>query len=172
MSLICPIESLKDKHVVVICDSDIAKNAHKELFHFNEDVYITPNGSSDVFSAVADTIETFNSAAEEHPSKIHMAVNWENLLRISLWHSSKPANGEVFTLLKNSGLGPQELQPFKASDINDIFPYLYYGRQFNILRKLCHAAKKQAESRLKDHTIRVDCHIVAEDTARIVASSL
>jgi len=52
------------------------------------------------------------------------------------------------------------------SDINDIFPWLYYGKMFDILRRLCHIAKRKVEDNFKKYFIVVECHIIAEDTKK------
>ncbi|MBI5212853.1 MAG: hypothetical protein HY957_05705 [Nitrospirae bacterium] len=170
MSVLCPIDNLKDNNKLIICDSALAKQAHKELFRYGDDVYVTGDAGA-IFGAVSGVVESCNSGATR-TAKIHLVLNWQNLLQVSLWRPKKPETGDVFTLLKNTGIGSKEIQPFKASDINDMFPWLYYGKRFDILRKLCHRAKKQMEDHLKNHSIRVDCHLIAEDTKKIVASSL
>ncbi len=172
MPLLCPIDNLKDSHEVVVCDTEFSRQAHKELFRFSDEVYITADDSAKVFAALESIVNSCNSESSVSPSKIHVVIVWENLIKISLWKSAKPTVGDAFTILKNTGISSQELQPFKTADINDLFPWLYYGKRFDILRKICHATKKQVESRLKNHTIRVDSHLIAEDTKRIVASSL
>jgi hypothetical protein len=173
MPLLCPVDRLDGRNEIVICDSETAKSAHMELFHFSEDAYITANNkSSSAFDMISGIVDRCNSGSGECPAKVHLVVNWCNLLQISAWKSLKPSIGDVFTILKSAGASAGDLQPFKNADVNDIFPSFYYGKKFNILRRLCHKAKKQVEEHLKTNSIRIDCHLVAEDTARIVASSL
>jgi hypothetical protein len=172
MPLLCPIDNLRDNHELIICDSTLSKHAHKELFHYSDDVYVIADKAGNIFDAVSDITGSCNSGHLACPSRIHMALKWFNLLHVSLWQSKRPATGDVFMLLKNTGINSQELQPFKTAEINDIFPWLYYGKRFDILKRLCHKAKKQVEGHLKNHIIRVDCHLIAEDTKKVVASSL
>lgn len=172
MPLLSPLDNLKNNHEVVICDSELSRQAHKELFHFKDDVYIIADNESGVFDAVVNIATTCNSAEEACLSRIHLVLGWENILKISAWKAAKPAPGDAFLVLKNAGVSSQELQPFKTADINDMFPWLYYGKRFDVLRKVCHAAKRQLEGHLKSHSIRVDSHLIADDTKRIVASSL
>ena len=172
MALLCPISKLKGSHELVICDSEGSQSAHKELFHFREEVYVIAGGQDNVFDTILSMVETFNTEPETGPSRIHIVLGWENILRVSVWKSTRPGTGDTFILLKNSGVSPQDLQPFKTADVNDLFPWLYYGKRFEVLRKICHAAKKQMESHLKNHSIRVDGHLMADDTKRIIASSL
>ncbi len=172
MRLICSIDNLKDKHSIVICDSNLSAKAHKDLFHFDEKLYFVSDSPEMIFEEILKTIEVCNSLSKNYLSKIHLVCNWINLFHIALWSIQRPFIQDVFTLLRDLGLGLKELQLFKDSDINDIFPYLYYGKRFDILKKLCHRAKKQTENHFKDPFVRVDCHLTAEDTKMIVASSL
>ncbi len=172
MTLLCPIENLKDGHELVICDSERSQRAHKELFHFRDEVYLITGDQDNVFDTILSMVETFNTAPETGPARIHIVLAWENILRVSSWKSARPAAGDAFIILKNSGISQQDLQPFKTADVNDLFPWLYYGKRFEVLRKICHAAKKQMESHLRNHSIRVDGHLMADDTKRIIASSL
>ncbi len=173
MPLLCPVDSFDGRNEIVICDSETAKSAHMELFRFNEDVYITANNNSpSLFDMIYGIVDRCNSESGECPAKVHLVVNWCNLLRVSIWKSLKLTTGDVFTILKSAGASAGDLQPFKNADVNDIFPSFYYSKKFDIFRRLCHKAKKQVEEHLKTNTIRIDCHLVAEDTARIVASSL
>ena len=172
MPLSCTIEKLKESHELVICDSECSRTAHKELFHFSDEAYILTGEQDNVFDTILGIMNTFNAAPATGPSRIHIVLGWENILRVSSWKLTRPDVGDTFILLKNSGVGAQELQPFKTSDINDLFPWLYYGKRFDVLRKICHAAKKRIEGHLKNHTIRVDGHLIADDTKKIVASTL
>jgi len=172
MPLLCPIEYLKGSQELVICDSECSRIAHKELFHFSDEVYILAGEQDNVFDTILGIMNTFNASPDRGPSRIHMVLGWENILRVSSWKLTRPDAGDAFILLKNSGVSAQELQPFKTSDITDIFPWLYYGKRFDVLRKICNAAKKQMEGRLKNHNIRVDGHLIADYTKKIVASTL
>ncbi|MBF0328907.1 MAG: hypothetical protein HQL10_07090 [Nitrospirae bacterium] len=163
---------IKDAPELVICDSPVARNAHKELYRFSEDAYLLADTANSLFSRVAAVVEDLNSSLQARLFKIHLSLAWENLLKISLWREATPSASDSFVVLSKAGVGRQEFEPFKAASINDLFPWLYYAKRFDVLRKICHAAKKQTESRIKNHPLRVDCHLVAEDANRIVASSL
>jgi hypothetical protein len=172
MPLLCPTDNEKNNHQIIICDSEISKHAHKELFRYTDDDYVIIDETHTPFDRILRAVELCNSEPSFWLSKIHIVVNWPNLLRVSLWQADKPTAGDLFTILRNAGIMSDELQPFKTADTSDLFPWLYYGKRFDILRKICHEAKKQMEAHLKNRFIRVDCHLVAEDTKRIVASSL
>jgi len=163
-----PSPETSENAVIVLCDSEIARGAHSELFSSGHR-YIIPDKAANMLEAISNIINTYSSSSSLQ--KIHLVVGWPNILQISLW-TSKPSTGDIFTLLRNQGVTSDELKPFKASDINDIFPWLYYGKRFEILKKLCHIVKRKIENNFKKSSVSVDCHIVAEDTKKIVASSL
>jgi len=79
---------------------------------------------------------------------------------------------DAIYVLKSAGMSYSELSPFKDGLPEDIFPVLYYGKNFDMLRKVCNIAKRMAESRLKSKFSRIDCHLVSDESNRIIASSL
>jgi len=148
---------------VVLVQHEVSKQAHQQLFSFDDSRYVT-SGS--------DILESILSLSARGADKMHIAADWEHLLMISLWTPSTPPVFDVMSLLKKFGAGDAELAPFRTSDINDLFPWIYYGNKFDMLRKICNAAKARAESRITRKHLHIICHLVAEDTIRIVASSL
>lgn len=168
----CPIDTLKNGHEVVLCDSELSRRAHKELYRFSDEVYVIADTGFGVFDAVTQLAGSCAETGGPCPSKIHIVLGWENILRVSSWKAERPGAGDAFLVLKAAGVTDRELQPFKAADINDLFPWLYYGKRFDVLRKVCHAAKHRMEGRLNNRSVRVDSHLIAEDTRKIVASSL
>jgi hypothetical protein len=169
MSVLPSPENLKNAELV-ICDSETASQAHRELFRSGDIQYIISDKAASLLDYLSHIINTYCLSSPLR--KIHLVMGWPNILQISLLKASKPSVGDVFTLLRNEGIKSEELQAFKASDINDIFPWLYYGKRFDILRRLCHIAKRKVEDNFKKYSIAVECHIIAEDTKKIVASSL
>jgi len=91
---------------------------------------------------------------------------------VALWTSARPPVFDVISLLKKAGVGEAELLPFKTADINDLFPWLYYGRKFDVVRKVCSVAKAKTEAKITGKYVPVICHLLSDDTERIVASSL
>jgi hypothetical protein len=146
---------------VVLASDEPSKIAHKELYHFHDDSYRI------VWDDLLETIAAF----EGKISRVHISSNWTDIVRLATWRS-KPSTGDVFFLLRNMGIRPEELLPFRDSDISDLFPWLYYGKRVDILRKICLAAKTNAERHMKNRDTRVHCHLSSGDTSRIVASSL
>lgn len=163
---------IKDSPELVVCDGEAARSAHRELYRFNDESYVLASAANDLFLTVAAIIEELNNELQSRLSKIHLALAWDNLLTVSLWRETVPSALDSFVVLSKAGVGMEEFKPFKDAAVADLFPWLYYAKRFDVLRKVCHAAKKQTESRIKNHSIRVDCHLVAEDAKRIVASSL
>jgi hypothetical protein len=105
-------------------------------------------------------------------SKLHISAGWENILKIAIWTSDRPLIHEVIALIKKSGVSEEDLGPFNEADINDIFPWLYYSNRFDVLRKICNAAKSRIESKINSKKVLIYCHLVSDDTGKIVASSL
>lgn len=148
---------------IVIASNEPAKDIHKGLFHLDEKCYILLSNNSTILCEPS-TIYSLNKNLE----RIHLALNWTDIVRFCTW-SDSPTEGEILLLLKKIGLTDEELRPFKGS-IKDILPYLYFGKRFDILRRLCSEAKKKLEKDLR--TVRVNCHLIYEETGSIIASSL
>jgi len=172
-------EKIADLTEVVICDSKAAMEAHKDLFRFSQNAYLavfetadnSAGHSCDVFPAVTRLIDTCN-LAPFCPSRIHLVAGWENILKVAAWKAELTSAGDALIFLKNAGLAESDLTPFAGSPVSDLFPYLYYGKQLNVIKKICMMARKQIESHLKKGGVRADCHMIAEDAPRIFASSL
>lgn len=148
---------------VVLVQHEMSRRAHRELFSFDESRYMMSG---------MDICASILALASQGVDKMHVAADWEHLLMVALWTPARPLSFDVMSLLRKSGAGDAELAPFRASDINDLFPWLYYGKKFDILRKICNAAKTKAESRISGRHLQVICHLVSDETLRIVASSL
>jgi hypothetical protein len=148
---------------VVLVQDEISQRAHRELFSFEDSRYVMSG---------EDIRESILSLAAQDVDKMHIAADWEHLLMIALWSPGSPLAFDVMSLLRKAGAADAELAPFRTSHINDLFPWLYYGRRFDILRKVCNAAKTKAESRITARHLQVISHLVSEETLRIVASSL
>ncbi len=163
MSLVCDIRP-QGRHEVVISESPLTEKAHKDLFRFDDDAYrIVGEG---LFEALRQSVSAGALV-------IHVSGGWQRMLGLALWKEERPSRGEVFFLLKGLGVTEEELRPFSNSDCDDIFHNLYYGQRFDVLRRLCFKAKKVSEANLaRDGSVRVNCHLVAVETDRIVASSL
>lgn len=148
---------------VVLSLNELSARAHKELYSFEDRRYIT--GGTDILASILLT-------AEQGADRLHIATDWENLLRIALWSSGKPPLFDVIRLLKKSGAEEAELQPFRDSEIGDLLPWLYYGRKFDILRRVCTAARTKAEAKANIKWLHIYCHLVSEESRCIIASSL
>ncbi len=148
---------------IVLSQNEAAEKIHKDLFSFDDTCY---------FIFGDRIIDSVLSAVREDLIKLHLSAGWENILKVALWTSEKPAAHDVISLIKKSGAADEELSPFKRTDINDIFPWLYYGKRFDILRRICNAAKAKAESKIEKKRLLVYCHLISDETGRIVASSL
>jgi len=179
MSSILSPEKIADLTEVVLCDSGAAMQAHKELFRFSQNAYLpayetndnSSGNSCDAFPVVALLIDTCN-AAPLCPSRIHLVAGWENILKVAAWKAKLASVRDAFIFLKNAGIADSDLIPFVSSPVPDLFPYLYYGKRLDVIKKICTMARKQIESRIKKGGVRADCHMIAQDAPRIFASSL
>lgn len=148
---------------IVIFQDEISRESHKTLFSLDDACY---RQSSE------NIVETVLTVARSGLSRLHVSAGWENILKIAVWTCDRPMIHEVMALLRKTGLKEEDLTPFKHAHINDIFPWLYYGNRFDILRRICGTAKTRIESKIDSRTVLVYCHLVSEETAKIVASNI
>jgi len=146
---------------IVFASNEASRNAHRELYHFREQSYII------VTDNLIETITAFKGDL----NKLHISSNWADIIKLAVW-KSEPGVGDVFFLLRNMGITSEELLPFRDAEIADLFPWLYYGKRFDVLRKICFAARTNVEKHIRNKEARIHCHLTSEDTNRIVASSL
>jgi hypothetical protein len=148
---------------IVLTEDHICGEIHRLLFKLPKDRYQTAGGS--VHRAIYHH-------ADNGTDRIHLVGGWEWILQIAFWKEDISSEAEVFYLLKSLGLEESFFAPFRDTGIEAIFYSLYYGKRFDILRRVCHYAKKRAEDRVRRNSIRFDCHMVAKETGQIIASSL
>lgn len=157
---------------LVFCDSCTSSAAHKRLFDFDESSYFVLDDASLVIDNLAEILTSCNMPSPSCPAKLHIVMSWQNMLSLALWQSKKPSVAELVLTLKKAGIKSDELQPFMNSDIDDLFPWLYYSKRMDALRKICHIAKNMIEARLDNFGMRVYCHLFYGEEDRIAASSL
>lgn len=148
---------------IVIFQDEISRKSHKVLFSLDDSCYKR---------CCKNIVDTVLEVAQSGLSKLHIIAGWENILKLAVWTCDRPLLHEVIALIKKAGVKEEELKPFRNSDINDLFPWLYYSNRFDILRKICSAAKTKIESRIDSRKVLVYCHLVSDETEKIVASSL
>lgn len=149
------------KKEAVIASDENSRSAHRELCRSLSDTCIIPGES--ILSAVEGLSGELN--------RLHVVVNWTDLVRLTSWKTD-PGLGDLFLILRNAGVRKEELAPFKNSEVDDLFPWLYYGKRFDVLRRLCQAARANVERHSSQKDMRVYTHLVSEETHSIVASSL
>jgi len=163
------LETLSDRdknnffREIVIFQDEISRKSHKALFSLDDACYK---------QSCINIVDSVLEAAQNGLSKLHIAAEWENILKIAVWTSDSLLIHDVISLIKKCGVKEEELMPFKHSDINDILPWLYYSNRTDILRKICGAAKARIESRIDSRKVLVYCHLVSKETEKIIASSL
>ncbi|MCX7794471.1 MAG: hypothetical protein N2257_08755 [Thermodesulfovibrionales bacterium] len=144
---------------IALCQDEVTRRAHKELFGL-------PDGSYIISEDIRKKLFEINLT---EGIKVHLCLNWSGLLKIILW-TDDPPKGFVKNILLRAGVEEKELNELDNSDILNIFYWLYYGNRFKVLRKLCLMAKELAEDKVK--SIRFECHLIAEEISKIVASTL
>lgn len=148
---------------IVLYRGEAAKRYHRHLFSLDDACYR---------SAGDDMVRTILSVDLNGISRLHIAAGWETVVGIALWTSGRLPVHEVLSLLRKAGVTDEELQPFRQADVRDLFPWLYYGNRFDVLRKVCNIAKSKIEAKLGRKGILVYCHLVADEAEKIVASNL
>ncbi len=148
---------------IVIFQDEVSRESHKALFSLDDSCYK---------QSCENIVDTVFEVGKSGLSKLHISAGWENILKIALWTGAKPHIYEVTSLVKKTGVRDEDLRPFNNSDVNDIFPWLYYSNRFDILRKICCAAKSRIESKIDNRKALIYCHLVSDEIGKIVASSL
>ena len=148
---------------IVIFQDEISRKSHKALFSLDDACYQ---------QSCKNIVDSVLEVAQAGLSKLHISAGWENILKIAVWTCDSPLIHDVIMLIKKCGVKEEDLMPFKHSDINDILPWLYYSNRTDILRKICSAAKLRIESRIDSRKVLVYCHLVSEETEKIIASSI
>lgn len=148
---------------MVLYQGEAAKRSHQSLFSLDEACYCP---------AEEGMVASILSADLDNVSRLHISAGWEAILEVALWTSDSPPVHEVLSLLKKAGIGDNEIAPFKKSEVADLFPWLYYGKRFDVLRRVCNFAKTRIDSKLERKKLLVYCHLSMEDAGRIVASNL
>ncbi len=148
---------------IVLSNDRLSAEAHKGLYSLDDSCYIVTAG---------DLLDAICSASQKSAARLHIAADWDNLLRVAFWTHQRPPLFDVMTLLRKAGAAEPELQPFAKAEINDLFPWLYYGGKFDILRRICLEARSKAEAKVNRKGLHIYCHLVAEESRSIIASSL
>lgn len=183
------VDKLTNMTEVVLYDSHLSKLAHKELYHFGDELYIHLSSDGvDSFmelpcfmkkgcpntlcKAIQEMLNILNSTLYSHPSNIHLVLEWEHLLQVSMWNSNDNLNSDIVNLLSNAGLTFNEIENINPLNVHEMSLYLLQNARFQIFRRICHFAKRQIINRLRNKSIQIICHLSLPETKRIVASSL
>lgn len=144
---------------IALCQNKVIKRAHKELFNLPDDSYIV---SSDIIKEILKIrrLET---------SKVHLCLNWSGLFNVILW-SERLSSSLIKNILVKTGLEEKEFKYATDTDPLTLFHWLYYGKRFKVLRKLCVLARDMAQDKVR--AVRFECHLIAEEIPTIVASTL
>lgn len=145
---------------VVVFDHPDSKEIHRELFHFEESVYVQANEDLTGF------LSTFDIDAG---STIHIAGRWQTLLKLLTWNNTPSEDEALFAL--STLLPPNDLSS-GAFTAEGLFDKLLSGKEFAALRMLAYAAGDTARKHLKDKGTNVEFHLVSLRAGVIVSSSV
>jgi hypothetical protein len=148
---------------IVLYQGEAAKKSHQQLFALDDSCYCPAGGS---------IVESVLSADLDDVSRLHISVGWEAMTELALWTPHVPPVNDVLLLLKKAGIGDDEVAPFTKGEVRDIFPWLYYGKRFDVLRRVCNTAKTRVDAKLERKKLLVYCHLSEDEAGRIVASNL
>lgn len=144
---------------IVIASNELTKKVHRELFRLGDEYYILIDSYQGLIQ---------RASRWENLERIHLALNWHDMMRFGTGRE-RPSKGDILVFLKKAGLSDREISPFR-DPANEILAYLYYGKRFDILRRVCAETKRNSEKNLRG--IRVNCHLIYEEISSIIASSL
>ncbi len=183
------IDKLLQNDEVVLYDSEIGKIIHKQLFKFDNKVYIDLNLISSVefvelsqtkrntnfdtfYNAIRLIINTLNSNNYSNPPNIHILLEWQHMVQLATWRFEIISGAEIYSLLSNAGLNIDNINSTKYNNIQGIFMYLLKNARFDVFRRVCHLAKKNIIEHINDKSMQVICHLASQETKTIIASSL
>jgi hypothetical protein len=170
-----PLHALADivrnHREIAICCGAAAADVHRNLYHLADGAYITIPDGVPSYQAISGLVQTCADDPACREIRLHVVVDWDALLHLSAGKDTLRWP-DLYLVLKDAGVKPEEMQPFKDAPPADLFPWLYYGKRFDVLRKLCLQVKRKLDVRLAAHDVRTVCHLVGDDGSRIVASSL
>ncbi len=164
-------EIIKTHREVAICVGAAATDAHRGLYRLAEGAYLTVPEEPSSFHEISSLIQSCADDPGCREFRLHLVVGWDSLLHLVAGKASL-RRPDIFLVLKNAGVKPEEMQPFREAPAADLFPWLYYAKRFDVLRKICLSVKKKLDMRFAARDIRTVCHLVGDDGKTIVASSL
>jgi hypothetical protein len=144
----------------VLYEGEAAKRYHQELFSLPDSGYFAIEG------AVTDAVL---EASGRFPGELHISAQWETVILLASWNAGAPTVKDVLNLFGEAGIG--EFAGMEESDVRAIFSLICRSGRFDLLRRVCRAAKSKAES-MCGEKILVHCHLVSDEAGKIIASSL
>ena len=147
----------------VLYQGEGAMKAHAGLFRLDSSCY------RETGTSVTDAVL---AAACSGVLRLHIVGDWETILKVALWSAGRPTVHDTLALIAKAGAAPEELAPFRKAEVSDLFPWLYYGKRFDILRRICNFAKTRAAAKCGRNNLLIYCHLFLDDAAQIIASNL
>ncbi len=147
--------------VVVLYEGSAAKKFHQELFSLPDTGYYAIEGA--VTDAVLD-------ASRRSPGELHIVAKWETIILLASWNGGAPSATDIPGLFGGpcTGTGHGGLE---SSDIPALFYPVCRSERYDLLRRICRAAKSRTES-ICGEGVSIHCHVASDEAGKIVASSL
>ncbi|KAF0182362.1 MAG: hypothetical protein FD164_1201 [Nitrospirae bacterium] len=165
-------EIVKSHREVAVCSGADAALLHQDLYRLADGAYIALTEGTSSFPELAALIQECEDDRNCREFRLHVTVGWEALLHLAAGKNSLRWP-DIFLALKDAGVKPEEMHPFRDAPVVDIFPWLYYAKRFDVLRKLCLSVKRKLDMRFAARDIRTVCHLIGDfGGGKIVASSL
>ncbi|HSW64646.1 MAG TPA: hypothetical protein VLH56_15255 [Dissulfurispiraceae bacterium] len=167
-----PLAELVIRHrEVAVCSGADAARLHQDLYRLADGAYITLTEGPASFPELAALMQACEEDRTCREFRLHVTVGWEALLHLATGKTAL-RRPDILLVLIDAGVKPEEMQPFREAPAADLFPWLYYAKRFDVLRRLCRSVKRKIDMRFAARDIRTVCHLVGDDGKTIVASSL
>lgn len=145
---------------IVIYDHPVSMQIHRELFHFDDDVYV-PAGD--------DLIGVLQGLDIHGGATVSVAAQWRGMIALALWKDD-PTAEEVLAFLVS--VTPECKEVLLTASTDEVFEFMYRQKRFDCLRRLSNTTKRLIEKHLRDKRLRIEFHLTSEATGSIITSSL
>ncbi|MBF0317460.1 MAG: hypothetical protein HQL04_04730 [Nitrospirae bacterium] len=145
---------------IVIYDHPVSMQIHRELFHFDDDAYV---------SAGDDLIGMLQGLEVHGGATVSVAAQWRGMISLALWKND-PDTEEVSAFLVS--VSPECKEVLLTASADYVFELMYKQKRFDCLRRLSNTTKRLIERHIRDKRLRVEFHLVSEATGSIITSSL
>ncbi|KJU82570.1 hypothetical protein MBAV_005236 [Candidatus Magnetobacterium bavaricum] len=145
---------------IVIYDHPASMQIHRELFHFDDDAYVSAGG---------DLIGMLQGLDVHGGSTVSVAAQWRGMISLALWRHD-PTVEDVSAFLLS--VMPECKEILLTASADEVFEFMYKQKRFDCLRRLSNTTKRLIEKHVRDKRLRIEFHLVSEANGSIITSSL